>query len=355
MTKSKKIYPILNLAFKILIALGSILYLGYVVLYQKKEFISTNDGNPVSIDIYYLKDFLFNNFSNHPSNFYYLLAALLLTIVNWGAEVVKWKLLIGKILPVDTKIAIRSILGGVAASNITPYFIGGFFGRVAQIPFKHRLKSIAILFIGDIAAITITIFTGSAALFSLVYRSDESLQLFDHQRITMLVFLGIVFIGSILFTVIFLYLNYFTMFLGKFKLFFKVKKIWSVVGKLDHKKNVIQLLVISTIRLIAILTQYYLIFNLFGLNINLFDSFLITTSVLAIYNFIPTFNIVEFGLTRAGIYLLLLQHFISPELVTLNSTLIISCSLFLIWFINLALPSLLGSYYLLKVKLFNDK
>ena len=150
MNKSKKIYPILNLAFKILIAFSSILYLGYIVFYQKKEFISTSDGSAISLDIYYLKDFLFNNFSGHPSNFYYLLAALLLTFVNWGAEVLKWKLLIGKILPVNNKIAVRSILGGVAASNITPYFIGGFFGRVAQIPFKHRLKSIAILFIGDI-------------------------------------------------------------------------------------------------------------------------------------------------------------------------------------------------------------
>ena len=317
--------------------------------------ISDQYGNKVIVDLSYIKDYLLNVFINNPENILYLLAIIILTLFNWGSEVLKWKILIGKLVKIDTKIAIRSILGGVAASNITPFRVGGFFARVAHLPFRHRIRGIAILSIGDIAQLTTTILMGSASLFMLLYFREDDFTILDFKKSTMMACNVVAFFGTLVFCFIFMHLKSFALFLDKIPALQKVKKIWSVVAKLDHKKTVIQLLGISTFRLVVILLQYYLVFQLFGLSIDVTESMLITGALLMLYNFLPTLNILEMGLTRTGIFLVLLSMFLSPDLVTISLTLVLTCSLFVIWLVNLVLPAVFGSYYLLKIKLFNHK
>lgn len=353
LTKSKKIYPILNLAFKIIVAFASVGYIGYVIFYQENEFNNAENGELIKVNFSYLKKYLLENISEHPYSLLFILFTFALTFANFGTEILKWKLLMGKLLPVNTKLAIRSVLGGVAASNITPYSLGSYFGRVAQVPFPYRLKGISIIFIGDTAQFTSTILMGSSSLFFLIYRSSPDLELFEHQRITLLLITGLIVAATIGFIALFLRLKYFAYIMDNLKAFSKVKKIWSVVSKLDHKKTIGQLLIICCARLVVILVQYYLVFQVFGLTINMLDSLLIAATVMAVYSFIPAINILEFGLTKAGIFLILLQTFVSPALATLETTISIICSLFLIWLMNLALPSIIGSYHLFKVKLFN--
>ncbi len=171
--------------------------------------ISDEHGNKVVVDLAYIKDYLLNVFINNPENLFYLLATIILTFFNWGSEVLKWKILIGKLLKVDTKIAVRSILGGVAASNITPYRVGGYFARVAHLPFRHRIRGMAIISIGDISQLTTTILMGSACLYMLLYFREDSFTILDFKKSTMMACNVVAFFGTLVFCIIFMHLKSF--------------------------------------------------------------------------------------------------------------------------------------------------
>lgn len=355
MNKSKKIYSILNIAFTIFVSSISLLYLTYVIFYQEREVEVGDDGERISVNIAYLKNFLVNNFSEDPQRLLFLLFALLLSPFNLGCEVFKWRMLMGKILTVDLKKAIKSILGGVAASTITPFRIGGYFARVALIPKNHRPRGAAIILLGDISQYITTVTLGAIFLFTLIWRSNENLQFFEHQKNTLLIAVGSGIIIIISYCLVFINMGKFLNLLDKIPLLKRMKRIYSVVSKLNHRKMVLQLFLVNLIRLSIIIMQYLLVFKVFGLNINLVDTFLMTISTVMLIGFIPVLNIIELGLTRANLFLLLLHAFISPDLLTIQTTIIVSCSLFTIWLINTALPSLTGSYFLAQIKLIKRK
>lgn len=352
--KSKKLYSILNLAFKIIIALLSISYLVYVVLYQKREYTVEGSNQTIDLNIQYLWQFVKNQFQQSSTNYIFLGSAILLIFANWGAEVVKWKIMISKMFPVNYKLATISILSGIAASVFTPYRIGGYFGRIAHLPFRYRAKGIALILLGDVAQFLTTIFFGSLALMLLLLQSPSGFEISDQKTLLIPISL-VVFMGSLLSIFVFINMQKFIFLLEKINFLKGWKKLWGLFEKMNHQEAAKKVLLISIMRYAVLLMQYFLIFELFGFKLSLYDSVLLISALFFIYHFLPTFNIVEFGITKSAIVLFLIQTFIVEGPISLNVTLIVSCSSFLIWLINLVIPSLLGSFYLLRIKLLNDK
>lgn len=355
MSKNKKIYAILNLAFKIIIGLGSIAYVYYLLFFQKTEFIDEKTGEKAVLRLSDLFDHLLDIFDKHPQSVVLFILVLLLMLVNWGVEVLKWKQLMSKIYPTNFKIAIQSILAGAAGSNFTPFKVGNFFARVALVPHKFRTKGILTLFVGDAAQFLMTMFLGSASAAIIVYGMKQSLSMQPFQDYS----LSLVAISTLIVTstliVAFIFLKHLTFFIENLPFLGYWKKVWAVVGDFNHRNNALKLLLLSGIRLITISVQYYLVFVIFGMDISYFESFLITNTLFLIYNFLPTLNILEFGLTKSAIFIILLEVFLGKEFVTLDVALTVACTSFLIWLINLAIPSTIGSFFLLKVKLFKEE
>jgi hypothetical protein len=353
--KSKKIYPIVNLAFKIIIALLSIGYLSYVLFFQENEYIDPATGEKAVLNLSYLSGNVIKIVSSQPNSIFVLSCILLLVIANWGVEIIKWKALVGKLLKVSYKLAAVSIIGGVAASNMTPLRLGGFFARVAQLPVKYRVKSMAIIFLGDIAQLLSTLFLGSLSSLLLIYSNLNKKSVFEIQTDTLVTIAGAAFVMTGIACVIFMFLNRFARTLHHIPFLKNRKNTWNILDAFNYRKTSAKLLLISTARLLIISTQYYLAFTLFGFNLGLFKSLLIINTLFLIYNFLPTFNIIEFGITKSAILIFLLKSFISPDFVTLNVAVVVSCGSFLIWLVNLAIPSAVGSFFLFRIKLFNHK
>jgi hypothetical protein len=353
--KSKKIYPIVNLAFKIIIALLSIGYICYVIFYQKNEYIDPQTGEKALLNLTYLTDNIIDIVRKQPHSILILSLICTLILVNWGAEIIKWKILVSKIVPVTYKLAIVSILGGIAASNMTPYRLGGFFARVAQLPFKYRVKSAAIIFLGDTAQLLSSLFLGSLSTLCLIYYAGQHAPIFEIQTYTLTSLAQLAVTMSTIACITFLLLDKFTDYLSVIPFLKKNQNTWNILNKFNYRIVSIKLLTISIIRLLAISVQYYLAFNLFGFNLGLFQSILLINTLFLIFNFLPTFNIIDFGITKSAILIFLLKTFISPDYVTLNVALVVSCGSFLIWLVNLAIPSIIGSFFLVRIKLFNHK
>ena len=325
-----------------------------MVFYQKREYIVEGTNQVIDLNIKYLWNFIQSHFNQNSFSYILLIVAFILVFVNWGGEVVKWKLMIGKILPVNNKLATVSILSGVAGSFFTPFKIGGYFGRIAHLPFNIRTKAITLILLGDIAQFISTLFCGTLSIMILILKSPTGFTISD-QKMYLIPLSILMFLFSISSILIFTNLQKLITIIDKIKFLKKWTEFLQIISEIDHQKATKKVLLISFIRFSAISIQYYLVFNFFGLKLSFSESILMINAMFFIYNFLPTFNIIEFGITKSAIVLFLIQTFIIQGPIALDITLLVSCSSFLIWLINLVIPSAIGSYFLLKTKLLNDK
>ena len=88
---------------------------------------------------------------------------MVLMLVNWGLETVKWRYLIAKVEQVSFFRALQAVLAGVSISSFTPNRIGEYFGR-AFILKKNRVEGILITVVGSMSQLLVTILTGTLAL-----------------------------------------------------------------------------------------------------------------------------------------------------------------------------------------------
>lgn len=122
----------------------------------------------MSISIY-----LFNRFYYHYTfsfeQFLAYLAALPLSwylilvvcsIVNWGLESYKWKFLVSRLEEIRYKDAIKSVLSGVAVSQLLPYRTGEYLGRLAYISDKNKIGATALSIIGSYSQLLVTLLLG---------------------------------------------------------------------------------------------------------------------------------------------------------------------------------------------------
>ena len=143
------------MVLKITISGGSIIYLVYLLGFEKVELIGQ------------IESF----FSSHPISIPKLVLLIVLMFVNWGAEVYKWKLLLQDMFPVTNRLAIKSTLAGVATSVFTPYRVGGYFGKVALLSFRYRAKGILYQVYNAMALFLVNFFFGLFFLFVTVSAS----------------------------------------------------------------------------------------------------------------------------------------------------------------------------------------
>ena len=62
-----------------------------------------------------------------------LIICLVLMIMNWGLEALKWQVLVKSTQPLNFIQAFGSVLAGLATGLITPNRIGNFIGRNAYV------------------------------------------------------------------------------------------------------------------------------------------------------------------------------------------------------------------------------
>ena len=149
---------LLNAFIKILI-FGGLLFVLYRQLFSNEK-----------IDIAYAHFLL-----NFNGNYFLLSMVVLLMVMNWTIESVKWKLLIDKLHPISWLDAIEGILFGVTFSLFTPSRIGEFGGRVFALN-TDRKEAIVSTILGSIAQIVVNLSFGALGLlvYSFLYEKMDT-------------------------------------------------------------------------------------------------------------------------------------------------------------------------------------
>lgn len=316
MNKTKAAYKV----FQVLVVLLS---LGYIAYKLHNEY---NRG--VFLDS-------FASFSLQ--NSLLLIASVFGVLVNWFFEAVKFSVLLKPIQKINYKTSLKAVLAGITVSIFTPKRIGDFGGRVFVLEKSNRVKGIFATILGSYSQLLITICIGLILLPAYLKVNE----LLANRLFTSI---HIFFIGTVVILLsLFVYFNIpvFGRILLKFKFLKRYGKFIDFVG-LYTKPDLLQILGLAALRYAVFSCQMFALLQFFGVQINFTDAFIGISQVYLYMSVMPTLALGELGV-RGSLSVWVLGAFSQA------TTGILAASV-LIWVLNLAIPAIIGNYFLLKFK-----
>lgn len=274
---------------------------------------------------------------------------VILMMANWSCEALKWRVLIGHIQRISFLTAFKAILSGLSVSVAmnTPNGSGEYFGRILYIKKGNRIRAITLTFVGSISQLIVTMSLGTLGLFLL--RDKFSGATNDTIHLSLSIINSIVF-SSIAITVsligIYFELSWLVKLLEKIPI---VSKYSFFIKKLEEfkRRELLKVLLISALRYCVFVVQYLLLLQLFNVGINIATAFWLITIMFLALAIVPTIALAELGV-RGKISIFLFGAFST-------NTLGILFTASAIWLINLVVPALAGSLFILGIKLFRNK
>lgn len=268
-----------------------------------------------------------------------LVLVFVLMIVNWGIETIKWQLCIRNIQKISFTKAFRAVLSGVSFSVSTPNRVGEYLGRILYMDDGNRLKAISLTITGSISQLIVTLTMGLAGLTMLKTRVETSGLVSDFWLDMMLY--GTM-IAVALLTVFYFRLSWFARWVDRLPGSRRYAWLFRTLEGFNATL-LLQLLSLSALRFFVFIMQYYLLFRLFGVNVEWGQALWAVSVSFLVMAIIPTIALFTDLSLRGEVSLKLLGLFS-------NNHLGITGSLVCIWFINLIIPALTGSLLILGVK-----
>lgn len=272
----------------------------------------------------------------HLARIDFVLYALLLMPINWMVEAVKWQYLLQDIEQIPIKKSLRGVLVGVTAGLATPNRIGEYLGRTYVLAKQNRVKGTLATILGSLSQVLITLTLGFAGWF-LLFDQVHFFEKAHHRPL---------FMGGLAALLLLLILIFYNLqWIKQLAKWFSINQKYIDEIKFLNKFKAHQLnfvIFLSFSRYMVFLAQYVLLLWSFGLDIDILSCFSAIAVVYLIIVFIPHFAITELGV-RSSIAVLVFQFFT-------NDLHIVAIAASILWLINIATPSIVGSFYLLVPK-----
>ncbi len=261
-----------------------------------------------------------------------LFLVLLLMLLNWLLDAVKWKFLIKKEEDVSLWLSIKAVLLGITVSIFTPNRIGEFGGRVFCLRKADRIKAVLITILGNLGQLLATTIFGTLALVHYVQTYSGFLDGEANYWFFILVFIAAIVVS----TLIALYLNssWLINLFMKFKFLRKYEE-YSDVFSYYSTFELLYVIFLSCARYAVFSFQFYIFLHFFQVDISLIESLTMSSLVFLTISIIPTIALTEIGVRGS-----LAIYFFG--LVSANHIGILTAT-FALWFTNLVLPALLGT------------
>lgn len=269
-----------------------------------------------------------------------ILAVILLMIVNWAMEAVKWQIAVKPVQPVSFLKAFRAVLSGVSFSVSTPNRVGEYLGRVLYMDEGNRLRTIAVTMVSSMSQLIITLAMGLAGLLVLKPTIEQQ------QLVSGLWLLALIYGVMIVLVVLLLFyfrLHWLARWIARIPFLKKYSYLIEAVGKFDNTV-LLRMLSLSFIRFSVFIIQYFLLYQFFDVQIGWWASCWTVSVSFLVMAIIPTFAIAELGL-KGKVALLVTGLFSANKAGIFFATAGI-------WFINLVIPAILGSLLMLGLRKF---
>lgn len=298
----------------------TLVFVAFFFIYNKLVHNDTLDINSL---LYYIDKYNIITIRN-------LFILLLFSGCNWFLECLKWQLLVREIKTISLKKAIEQSLGSLTASIITPNRIGEYGAKTIYFKKTYRKKIMGLNLVGNLSQLSTTLFFG---VFGLIYTINIFKLPISYFKL----------IGFVILTtgVIITYYK----FLSKKEFEIKghsFKKLNRFVSNLN-RNTLYKSILIAVFRYICFSHQFYFLICLLGIDVTYIEALALIASMYLLVSVIPT--VFVFDVLVKGSVAVWLFSFVNA-----NEFIIVTC-ITIMWFLNFALPSIIGSYFVLNFKL----
>ncbi len=277
-------------------------------------------------------------------------ALLLLMVINWGIESVKWRMLIRQSEEISIGKAYQAVLGGLAVSVFTPNRVGEFIGRVFILQKTDPVKAILLTLVGSFSQLLVTVVAGTAAyvFFAPKYLS---LMLFDSTWLVSGISIAMALLSLFM---IFIFFN--IPVLHRISILLPEKYSERIKNSIDaiagcSKQLLLKTVLLSALRYLVFSTQFFLAIRLMGLQFTAPECLLAIPVLYLMLMAIPTVALTEIGV-RGSVSVFIFGLMAGARGLDSSGMLAIISASTLIWFLNIAVPSLAGVLVVFRLKFF---
>ena len=260
------------------------------------------------------------------------LGILFLSFLNWLLECLKWKNLVSSFTKIKFKQAVDQTLGSLTASIFTPNRIGEYIAKGMYYSKEKTKKIIFLNFLGNSVQMIVTVFFG---LIGCVFFFILSPDLFDENYFTS----GFLFWLPVIFA--------FGLVLGL--IYFKKWKFYgysidNLIGKIHlfpsrkHFANIQY----SILRYLVFSHQFYFLLVLFQVDLPYPDAILTIFTMYFLASVVPSIHVMDVVI-KGSVAVFLFDK------LGVNQWAIVSITT-IMWILNLVIPVLIGSLFVMKFK-----
>lgn len=281
-----------------------------------------------------------------------LLMSFILLFFNLGIEALKWKFIANKIEETTFIKAFISVLAGNSVGIFTPNKTAEFLGRMMVFKPQNRLKIALSSIVGSYSQLLTTVLFGG---FASIYLLTLFPQLVPTSllRFPWLVVFGV---GAISMGMLILYfkLPYLKYLLHRFPFLRKYNDNFEFFNTFSFNQLSL-ILGLSCLRYLVFLLQFVLLIVAFGIPMPLHLIAGMAALWFLIITIIPSFALTEIGIRGAVSIFLFGLYFdnigLSDNLMEKHWEMLVISASFLLWIINIVLPSVFGLFYIFKMRL----
>jgi len=250
-------------------------------------------------------------------NFFEWAVLLLLFLLNYLMEAIKWQNLLASWSPISIFKSYKSVLIGQAFAFFTPARTGDYVGRILLLPPGSKIKGVAQLAWSSYAQLIITISIGSIALFF-------NLPFFPWIKWFMP-------LGLVAALLVYFHPGQFKGWLNK-------------INKLQiENKLKLNLLVLSFFKYVVFVLQYTWAVKMLNIPIAPSDLWIALGVLFLLLSIIPSISLTDLVI-RGQIIVVLLEPYY-------NNSLMLICLSTIIWAVNFLLPAIIGAFLLINFRI----
>ena len=273
-----------------------------------------------------------------PKNVFLMIFALLLMPVNMAFEAMKWQKSVMPVEKVPFKKAFVAIFTGVTTGMLFPNRTGDFLGRIFILESGNRIKAAMLTFVGNIAQMLVTVTLGGLSCFFFLKWSAY--------WYIMLILLIIITLGLLFYFNIRVVIYFKKLIPEKWRP--RIEKYIDIFDSYTTK-DLARILLLALAKYVVYSFQFVLLIWAFDVPLNYVNIMIPVMMTYLLMTIIPFLTIMEIAV-RGGVCISVFDAWLTIVGINTSFSLMVVSASTILWLYNLAIPAVIGLFYIRKLK-----
>ncbi|MEO3402253.1 lysylphosphatidylglycerol synthase domain-containing protein [Mucilaginibacter sp. CAU 1740] len=263
---------------------------------------------------------------------------VLLMFLNWFLEALKWRYVTKALINISLWEAVEAVFCGLTWAVTTPNRLGEYGGRVMFLPPRKRVPGVFAMGVGSFSQGSVTNVLGVIAMAWFVFSYIHTNNTLAWAITTVCAIIVAIQL------VLYFHINWVVGFFDRIPYIKKYHRFFEVMGRY-HFHELLTIMGFSVARYATFSFQYFLVFRMLVPSMPVFEMLMMLMLFFLVSSAIPSLDLFDIGVR--GFTASHLFVYITDQ----NIAVIAGVSS--IWLINLFIPAILGSLFVLKLKFFD--